>query len=191
MAADARGTPIGHWEARIRTTSSPKLALKYAQKENAINRKFRKPHASFSISEPDPIGVRLNVRSGSGTMESIPGYSGLETLEYGKDNLVMRQAATRAPLGPIPLAVLAHARPFDLPPDKAEGFSSTALEAVLRAANANLAALVPNARYFVATESGHYIHQDRPELVTEAIREVVAAVRRPDTWYDLKSCCAK
>ena len=40
-------------------------------------------------------------------------------------------------------------------------------------------------------ESGHDIHQDQPELVTEAIRQVVAGVRNPDTWYDLTSCCAE
>jgi pimeloyl-ACP methyl ester carboxylesterase len=135
--------------------------------------------------------ARLNVRSGTDTVQPIPGYGTLETLAYGKDNVTMRQAAATAPLAPMPLAVLAHARPFDLPVDKAEGFSSSALEAVLRAANENLATLVPNARFFVAKESGHYIHQDQPELVTEAIREMVAAVRHPDTWYDLKSCCAK
>ena len=135
--------------------------------------------------------VRLNVRSGSDTVKPIPGYGDLETLEYGKDNAAMRRAAAAVPLGPMPLAVLAHARPFDVPPDKAEGFSSDALEAVLRAANENLATLVPNARFFVAKDSGHEIHQNQPELVTEAVREVVAAVRHRDTWYDLTSCCAK
>ena len=42
----------------------------------------------------------------------------------------------------------------------------------------------------MASESGHDIHQDQPELVTEAIRQVVTGVRNPDTWYDLTSCCA-
>jgi pimeloyl-ACP methyl ester carboxylesterase len=41
--------------------------------------------------------------------------------------------------------------------------------------NENLATLVPNARFFVAKESGHDIHQDQPELVIEAIRQVVEA----------------
>jgi pimeloyl-ACP methyl ester carboxylesterase len=102
----------------------------------------------------------------------------------------MRQAAATTPLGPMPLAVLAHARPFELPKE-AEGFSSDALESVLRAANENLATLVPNARFFVAKDSGHDIHQDQPELVIEAIRQVVVGVRHPATWYDLTSCCAK
>ena len=70
------------------------------------------------------------------------------------------------------------------------GSPSGELEAILRAANEDLATLVPKARFSVASESGHDIHQDQPELVIEAIRQVVAGVRNPDTWYDLTSCCA-
>jgi pimeloyl-ACP methyl ester carboxylesterase len=134
--------------------------------------------------------VRLNVRFGTDTVKPIPGYGDFETLGYGKDNAVMRQAAASTPLGPMPLAVLAHGRPFNVT-EEVEGFSSRALESVLRAANENMATLVPNARFFVAEQSGHDIHQDQPELVTEAIRQVVTGVRSPDTWYDLTSCCAK
>jgi pimeloyl-ACP methyl ester carboxylesterase len=134
--------------------------------------------------------VRLNVRSGSDTVERIPGYGDLETIGYGKSDAVMRQAAATTPLGPMPLAVLAHARAFELPKE-AEGFSSDSLELVLRAANEKLATLVPNARFFVAKDSGHDIHQDQPELVIEAIRQVVVGVRHPATWYDLTSCCSR
>ena len=55
----------------------------------------------------------------------------------------------------------------------------------------DLATLVPEARFTVASESGHDIHQDQPELVIEAIRQVVAGVRNPDTWYDMSSCCTE
>ena len=134
--------------------------------------------------------VRLNVRLGTDAVEPIPGYGDLETIGYGKDNAVMREAAATTPLRPMPLAVLAHGRPFALP-EQPEGFSSETLEAALRAAEENLATLVPNARFFVAKQSGHDIHQDQPELVSEAIRQVVAGVRHPDTWYDLTACCAK
>jgi pimeloyl-ACP methyl ester carboxylesterase len=53
--------------------------------------------------------VRLNVRSGSDTVKPIPSYGDLETIGFGKSNVAMRQAATTTPLGPMPLAVLAHA----------------------------------------------------------------------------------
>jgi pimeloyl-ACP methyl ester carboxylesterase len=134
--------------------------------------------------------VRLNVRSGSDTVERIPSYGVLETIGYGKSNAAMRQAAATTPLGLMPLAVLAHALPFELPKE-AEGFSSDSLELVLRAANEKLATLVPSARFFVAKDSGHDIHQDQPELVIEAIRQVVVGVRQPATWYDLTSCCSR
>ena len=98
--------------------------------------------------------VQLNVRSGSDTVKPIPSYGDLETIGYGKDNAVMRQAAATTPLGPMPLAVLAHARPFDLPKE-AEGFRRT------------------HWNRSCVRRSGHDIHQDQPELVIEAIRQVV------------------
>lgn len=134
--------------------------------------------------------VRLNQEFGTDTVVPIPGYGDLETIGYGADNAVMREAAAASPLAPMPLAVLAHGRPFPLPAD-AQGFTSDELEGSLRAANEDLATLVPHARFTVASESGHDIHQDQPELVIEAIRQVIAGVRTPDTWYDLTSCCAE
>ena len=134
--------------------------------------------------------VRLNRESGSDTVVEIPGYGDLETLGYGTSNGVMREAAAATPLRSMPLAVLAHGRPFALP-QEAQGFTSESLEAVLRAANEDLARLVPRARFFVAGDSGHDIHQDQPELVIEAVRQVVAGVRDPETWYAMTSCCAE
>ena len=88
----------------------------------------------------------------------------------------------------MPWAVLAHALPFDLP-DGTAGLDSAELEAILRASNEDLATLAPGSRFFVAAQSGHDIHQDQPELVAEALRQVVTAVREPDTWDSLASCC--
>jgi hypothetical protein len=57
--------------------------------------------------------VRFNVRSGSDTVEPIPSYGDLETIGYGKDNVVMRNAAaTRYTLftrRPDPIAASASA----------------------------------------------------------------------------------
>lgn len=131
---------------------------------------------------------RLNQEGGTDTVFSIEGYGDVETLGWGADNAVVREAVAATPLRPMPLAVLAHGRPFAVP-EGAQGFTSAALEGFLRAANEDLATLVPDARFFVAADSGHDIHQDQPELVIEAIRQVVAGVRGPDTWYDMNSCC--
>jgi pimeloyl-ACP methyl ester carboxylesterase len=134
--------------------------------------------------------VWLNQGVGTDTVIPIPGYGDVETLRWGGDNAVMREAVAASPLRPMPLAVLGHGKPFPQSAE-AQGFTSGELEAFFRAGNADLATLVPQGRFSVASESGHDIHQDQPELVTEAIRQVVAGVRDPDTWYDLTSCCAE
>jgi pimeloyl-ACP methyl ester carboxylesterase len=133
--------------------------------------------------------VRLNQSVGTDEVIPIPGYGDVETLKWGTYNAVVREAVAASPLRPMPLAVLAHGKPFPQSAD-APGFTTGEVEAILLKANEDLATLVPNARLTVATESGHDIHQDQPELVSEAIRQVVAGVRTPDTWYELTSCCA-
>ena len=133
--------------------------------------------------------VRLNQGLGTDEVVPIPGYGAAETLPWGADNAVVRDAVAVSPLRPMPLAVLIHGKPFPQAAD-AQGFAPGELEGFMRAADEAKAALVPDARFTVASESGHDIHQDQPELVIEAIRQVVAGVRSPDTWYDLVSCCA-
>jgi pimeloyl-ACP methyl ester carboxylesterase len=56
------------------------------------------------------------------------------------------------------------------------------MEAIMLDLQKDLATLVPNAHFAIATESGHNIHQDQPDLVISAIRQVVDAVRDPSTW---------
>jgi pimeloyl-ACP methyl ester carboxylesterase len=121
----------------------------------------------------------------------IPGYGDAETIPYASGDAHMRQLTATSPLRPMPLAVLAHGRPFALPEDPGDrqGFTSEEIEPLLFAANQAQAELVPDARFFHAKESGHDIHQDQPALTTEAIRQVIAGVRSPDTWYQLTACC--
>jgi pimeloyl-ACP methyl ester carboxylesterase len=134
--------------------------------------------------------VRLNQELGSDVVVPIPGYGDAETTVYGANDAVVRKAVAASPLPPMPLAVLAHGKPFPQS-SAAPGFAPGELERYLMAANEAQAALVPNARFTVASESGHDIHQDQPELVIEAVRQVVAGVRTPDTWYDLTTCCTE
>jgi pimeloyl-ACP methyl ester carboxylesterase len=133
---------------------------------------------------------QLSREQGSDTVVPIPGYGDLETIGFGADNAVVREAVAASPLPPMPLAVLAHGKPI-IVLDETQGFTTAEWEALQQASYENLATLVPQARFTVASESGHDIHQDQPELVIEAIRQVVAGVRNPDTWYDLSSCCGR
>jgi pimeloyl-ACP methyl ester carboxylesterase len=114
-------------------------------------------------------------------------YPDIEQVDQDATTAEMRQMRLDAPLRPMPLAVLAHGRLFEAPfPD----WPGAATEAIMLAMNRDLATLVPNARLSIASQSGHYVHQDQPALVIEAIREVVAGVRDRATWYDQVSCCA-
>ncbi|MCX6032214.1 MAG: alpha/beta fold hydrolase [Chloroflexi bacterium] len=67
-----------------------------------------------------------------------------------------------------------------LPISAGSGISASDVEqlkALIRGLPAELAALSPKGRQVVAEKSGHYIQVDQPELVIEAIREVVEAVQ--------------
>jgi len=68
-------------------------------------------------------------------------------------------------------AVPRDAVPFDFPWE--------IIEHVSREAQARL---IPGARHMIAAESRHMIQLDQPELVIEAIRQVVEAVRDPTSW---------
>jgi pimeloyl-ACP methyl ester carboxylesterase len=131
---------------------------------------------------------QLNRDYGSETVVPIPGYGDLETLTWVASNDAMRAGEAAEPLPPMPLAVLAHGIPILLP-DETAGFTAAEWEALLQATQADLATLVPDARFWKASESGHDIHQDQPELVVAAIRQVLEGARSPETWTSLASCC--
>jgi pimeloyl-ACP methyl ester carboxylesterase len=121
------------------------------------------------------------------SMEPQDQYPDYELLDQQAIVAQMREVQAATPLRPMPLAVLAHGVPFDPPtPD----WPTETTEQIMLDTERNLATLVPNARFSVASQSGHNIHQDQPALVSEAIRQVVAGVRDRDTWYDLAACCA-
>ncbi|CAA9573305.1 MAG: hypothetical protein AVDCRST_MAG86-1900 [uncultured Truepera sp.] len=121
--------------------------------------------------------VRLN----SEVPPELAGYRDYETLDFAAASAVMRSAATARPLAPMPLAVLSKGQSFGIPAE-ALGFDPDALDRAWARAQEQLATLVPGTRYVVATESAHYVQLQQPELVTEAIRQVVTAVRDPASW---------
>lgn len=91
----------------------------------------------------------------------------------------VRRARRETPLKPMPMVVLTHGIPFDAP---FPGWSVETMEQVMSDNQERVVQLVPGAKHIVAEESGHNIHQDQPELVIEAVRMVVDAVRDPSTW---------
>lgn len=91
----------------------------------------------------------------------------------------VRQARQDAPIRPMPVVVLAHGIPFAAP---VAGWPTDKMESILLDSQRDIASLVPDSRLVIATESGHNIHQDQPDLVIDAIEQVVTAVRDPGTW---------
>jgi pimeloyl-ACP methyl ester carboxylesterase len=112
----------------------------------------------------------------------------LERTDFDASFAQLREAAAAHPLPSLPLVVLTHGVPLDaelppavrsqLPPD----FPWDAFEMVWQELQADLAALTPDARKVIATESGHYIQLQQPQLVIDAVRAVVKAVRDRGTW---------
>ncbi|MEP2742821.1 MAG: alpha/beta hydrolase [Bauldia litoralis] len=111
-------------------------------------------------------------------------YTELESIDFGAASQTLHEAAQAAPLPPLPIIVISRARPVQLPPDVPAEFSPEAFEAAWREGQARLAALLPDAKHVVATESDHYVQIAQPALVVDAIRAVVEAVRDRATWRD-------
>jgi pimeloyl-ACP methyl ester carboxylesterase len=84
-----------------------------------------------------------------------------------------RLALRRSPLRPMPLVVLAHGHADPQPgwPFVKED------ERLWRQLQRELAQLVPGGRLVIATQSGHDIQHEQPELVLDVIADVVQATR--------------
>ena len=116
--------------------------------------------------------------------EGVAEYPALETIEVDRsfDQLRAAPSLRQMPLivlsadrgwGPqVPSMIASGALPADVPPDF--GYVTDAAQ---KQAQARLAILVQNAQHITDTNSGHEIHKEQPQLVIDAIREVVEAVR--------------
>jgi pimeloyl-ACP methyl ester carboxylesterase len=110
--------------------------------------------------------------------------------------LVLGAEGVPAPLKPMPLIVLSADEPLDTTPFVEDGTFPTPEEAkefgelILRAtvdARSDLVSQVPGARHITDTDSGHYIHWERPKLVIKQIREVVEAARKKSCALGVKN----
>ena len=96
-----------------------------------------------------------------------------EQLDIWTSERQTRVALRRSPLRPMPLVVLTRGHP-DVPGPFVEQTERLWLQL-----QRELAQLVPGSRH-VITQSGHNIQDEQPELVLDAIRDVVVAVRAGD-----------
>jgi pimeloyl-ACP methyl ester carboxylesterase len=113
---------------------------------------------------------------------ALAGYQDLEFTDLDRSVSQVRETTAVSPLRPIPLVVLSRGQAMQMPADLPGGLTGEGLEQAWTAEQNRLAALLPDARHVIAPESEHYIQLQQPELVIEAVREVVAAVRDPASW---------
>jgi pimeloyl-ACP methyl ester carboxylesterase len=116
--------------------------------------------------------------------ESVALYPALERVDVDRSFDQIRAApplrsillvvlSADRPWGPqVPSMIAAGKLPADIPPDF--GYITDAAQ---KKAQERLAKLVPNEKHITNTHSGHEIHKEQPQLVIDAIREVVEAVR--------------
>ena len=116
--------------------------------------------------------------------ESVALYPALERVDVDRS---CDQVHAIPALCPMPIVVLSADRPSGpqvqsmiaagkLPADVPPGFGYV-VNAAQKKAQEQLAKLVPNEKHITKTNSGHEIHKEQPQLVIDAIREVVEAVR--------------
>lgn len=113
--------------------------------------------------------------------EVLEQYSDLETLDVDVSFAQMRDAAAATPYQGKPLVVITRTEPFGIP-EASLGFSPDVLEKGWLEAQMDLVALTPNAHQIVADQSAHYVQITQPDVVIDAVRNVVDAVRDPGTW---------
>ncbi|HLU35962.1 MAG TPA: alpha/beta fold hydrolase [Thermomicrobiales bacterium] len=81
----------------------------------------------------------------------------------------------------VPLVVVTagyRGDPAAFPP----GWSMDEEKALWLELQADIASLAPDGRHLVAEDSSHYVHQSNPDIVVDAIEQVIAGARDPDTW---------
>jgi pimeloyl-ACP methyl ester carboxylesterase len=112
-------------------------------------------------------------------------HSNIEGIDLEASFAQVREARAAAPLRSMPLIVVSagQADPAGFP----EGWPMDVEAQLHDELQRDLAGLVPGGRHIVAEQSGHNIQQSQPDLVVEAIRAVVEAIRDPATWDEHSS----
>jgi pimeloyl-ACP methyl ester carboxylesterase len=129
-------------------------------------------------------GIQRKLIAGD-VREAVALYPALERIDTDRS---FDQVRAAPPLHSMPLVVLSADRPWGpqvppmikagkLPKDVPRDFGYVT-DTAQKKAQDRLAKLIPNAKHITNTNSGHEIHKEQPQLVIDAIREVVEAVRR-------------
>ena len=141
------------------------------------------PKGFEDAETPEQWAIQRKLIEGD-VREGVAQYPALERIDVDRSFEQLRAAP---PLRQFPLIVLSADRgwgptsPVNDCGRRAAGRRAAdfgyVTDAAQKQAQAKLAKLVPNAKHITNTNSGHEIHKEQPQLVIDAIREVVEAVR--------------
>jgi pimeloyl-ACP methyl ester carboxylesterase len=110
-----------------------------------------------------------------------------EEIAIASDHLAAVRAAHITSLGDVPLIVLSHGKTQPMPGLSAE--VNREYEQTWQQLQSELTAQSTQGKHIVAEQSGHYIQFDQPELVIDAIREVVEAVKHEQDEASSRTPC--
>jgi pimeloyl-ACP methyl ester carboxylesterase len=142
------------------------------------------PYAAANALTDKQWALWQRLLGGRPSDEFLKLYPALEWPDH-PPNLEQTLAAQK--LKPMPFIAFQSDKPIDFKPyvddgtlpmsyEQAEKFRVLLYNA-WHAAIADLVNQVPRATFIDKTNSGHYIHQEQPDLVTTAVRDVIKAVR--------------
>jgi pimeloyl-ACP methyl ester carboxylesterase len=132
--------------------------------------------ALFANSFPDPVANRLPAEAATARraltlMDSSHATTATDEMVALADSL-HHVRRIRRPLDDLPVVVIRHGRPIGEEAGVPAGLEDQ-VEAAWRTMQDDLATISTDSRLVVAEDSGHDIHLERPELVTDAILDVV------------------
>ncbi|WP_165491749.1 alpha/beta fold hydrolase [Egibacter rhizosphaerae] len=132
--------------------------------------------ALFASAYPDPVASKLpaevaDARRAVKFMDASTVVSAADEMIALRDSLDHLRRS-RQSLGDIPVVVLPAGKALGAEAAVPEGLEGD-VEAARQTMQEDLATVSTNARRVVADGSGHFIHVERPDLVTDAVRQVL------------------
>ena len=115
----------------------------------------------------------------------LAAYKDLETIDFDVSFDEMRAASRATPLPPYPVHRDLEGQALRTPASPPRLLPAT-LEKAWTTGQNELAQLLPTTPHRIATESSHYVQIEAPQLVIDAIRQVVEAARAGSRRADLR-----
>ena len=178
------GHSLGGLNARLFASEYPEsvvsMVLVDAAHEDLWNRLLSLIPAASADEPPEFKAYR-------GSLNAAQGNERIDLKVSGEQVRALRKAALRqaqgtpigqtqgagAQFGAMPLIVLSHGKPIaGIPP-----LYATIVESIWSDMQLDLLSLSTNSKQIIATQSGHDIPSDQPQLVIDAAREVVRVLR--------------